>query len=43
LTEYNKEQLTEAKLKELGWVIIEGQEFDNFTNDRKIKGRRIKI
>lgn len=43
LTEYNKEQLTEDKLKQLGWTIIEGQEFDKFTTDGKIKGRRIKI
>lgn len=41
LTEYNKEQLTEDKLKELGWTIIEGQEYDNFTTDGKIKGRQI--
>ncbi|MBN8788402.1 MAG: hypothetical protein J0I84_15030 [Terrimonas sp.] len=43
LTEYNKEQLTEDKLKGLGWTIIKGQEYDNFTTDGKIKGRRIKI
>ncbi|MFZ4930389.1 hypothetical protein [Chryseobacterium sp. Mn2064] len=33
LTEYHKEQLTASKLKELGWKIIEGQEFDQFTTD----------
>jgi len=43
LTEYNKEQLTQDKLKELGWAIIEGQEFDNFTESRKIEGRKIKL
>lgn len=43
LTEYNKEQLTEDKLKELGWTIIKGQEFDNFTSSGKIKGRQIKL
>ena len=41
LTEYNKEQLTENSLRELGWSVIDGQEFDNFTDDGKIKGRRI--
>jgi len=43
LTEYNKEQLTQDKLKELGWAIIEGQEFDNFTESGKIEGRKIKL
>jgi hypothetical protein len=43
LTEYNKEQLTEDKLKKLGWTIIEGQEFDNFTESGKIEGRKIKL
>ncbi len=33
LTEYHKEQLTGAKLKKLGWTIIDGQEFDNFTSE----------
>lgn len=43
LTEYNNEQLTEDKLKELSWTIIEGQEFDNFTESGKIKERKIKL
>jgi len=43
LTQYNKEQLTDGKLKELGWTIIEGEEFDNFTESGKIKGRQIKV
>ena len=43
LTEYDNEQLTDDKLKELGWTIIDGQEYDNFTNDGKIKGRQIKL
>jgi len=43
LTEYNNEKLTDDRLKELGWTIIEGQEYDNFTNDGKIKGRQIKL
>jgi hypothetical protein len=43
LTEYNKEQITESKLKTLGWTIIEGREFDNFSDDEKITGREIKV
>ena len=43
LTEYNIEQLNEDKLEELGWTIIEGKEFDNFTESEKIKGRKIKL
>lgn len=43
LKEYNKEQLSEDKIKELGWTIIEGQEFDKFTKTGKIEGRRIKL
>jgi hypothetical protein len=43
LTEYNNEQLTNDNLKGLGWTIIEGQEFDNFTENGKIEGRKIII
>ena len=43
ITEYHKEQFTENKLKVLGWEIIEGQEYDNFTSDGQIAGRQIKI
>ena len=43
LTQYNREQLTDDKLNELGWTIIEGQEFDNFTESGKIEGRKIKL
>jgi len=43
LTEYNNERLTEDKLKKLGWIIINGQEYDNFTTDGKIKGRQLKL
>lgn len=42
LTEYNNEQLTQDKLKELGWTMIKGQEFDNFTENGKIEGRKLK-
>ena len=31
------------KLKKLGWTIIEGKEFDNFTESGKIEGRKIKL
>ena len=43
LTEFNKENLTKKKLIELGWTIIDGEEFDNFSEDGKIIGRQIKI
>lgn len=43
ITEYHKEKFTENKLKLLGWEIIEGQEYDNFTSDGQIAGRQIKI
>lgn len=43
LTEFNKKRLTNKKLKELGWTIIEGPEYDNFSPDGKIQGRRIKV
>ena len=43
LAEYNYEQLTEDKLSKLGWKIIDGKEFDNFTTDGKIKGRQINL
>ncbi|HCL05108.1 MAG TPA: hypothetical protein DHW64_03695 [Chitinophagaceae bacterium] len=40
--EFDNEQFTAAKLNKLGWTIIEGQEFDNFSSDGKISGRQIK-
>ena len=43
LTEFGNEELTENVLTSLGWTIINGQEFDNFTEDGKIKGRKLKI
>ncbi len=39
LTEYNREQLTIDRLKRLGWMIIDGQEFDQFAIDGEIRGR----
>lgn len=43
LAEYGNEQLTDDLLISLGWTIIDGQEFDNFSVDGKIEGRRIKL
>lgn len=43
LTEFNREQLSKQKLRSMGWTVIEGQEFDNFTEDGVIKGRQIKV
>jgi hypothetical protein len=43
LTEFGSEQLTEEILTSLGWIIIDGQEFDNFTIEGKIKGRQIYV
>ncbi len=43
LTEFIEEQLTNEKLIQLGWTIIEGQEHDNFTVKGKIEGRQLKI
>ncbi|KOS06649.1 hypothetical protein AM493_11850 [Flavobacterium akiainvivens] len=43
LTEFNKEQLTESRLNALGFTIIKGDEFDNFTDDLKIGGRQIEM
>ncbi len=43
LTEFNKKKLTKKKLKELGWTIIDGEEYDNFSDDGKIQGRKIRI
>jgi len=43
ITEFEKENLTVKRLNSLGWTIIEGEEYDNFSNDGKIKGRRMEI
>ena len=43
LTEFKEEKLTDKILTSLGWNIIEGQEFDNFKEGEKIKGRELKI
>ena len=43
LTEFENEILTENVLASLGWTVIDGQEFDNFTEDGKIKGRQLKL
>jgi len=41
LTEFNKERLTNDLLETMGWTIIEGQEYDNFSSDGKIEGRKL--
>jgi hypothetical protein len=43
LTEFGEETLTNEKLTSLGWRIIEGEEYDNFSKNGRIKGRRIKV
>jgi hypothetical protein len=43
LTEFGKEELKESELTSLGWKIIDGQEFDNFTEEGIIKGRHLKV
>jgi hypothetical protein len=43
LTEFNKEILTAKKLESLGWAIIEGEEFDNFSTTGKVQGRQMKV
>jgi len=42
-TEHNEEFFTGSVLTKLGWTIIEGQEFDNFTTDGAIQGRQTKL
>jgi len=43
LTELGQEVLTDNTLTSLGWIIVDGQEFDNFTEDGKISGRKLKM
>lgn len=43
LTEINGEYFTKDILRQLGWIIIEGREYDNFSDGGKIEGRRIRI
>jgi len=43
LTEFGNEILTNNVLISLGWTIIDGQEFDNFTENGKIKERELKM
>jgi hypothetical protein len=42
-TTFNDEQFTDTVLTELGWTVIEGEEFDQFTTDGAISGRQIKL
>lgn len=41
LTEFKTEKLTEDLLQTLGWTIIEGPEYDPFSEDGSIEGRQI--
>ncbi|MGN6294199.1 MAG: hypothetical protein ACTHMV_15740 [Chitinophagaceae bacterium] len=43
LTQFENEYLTDTALESLGWKVIIGPEVDNFTDDGKIKGRRLKM
>ena len=43
LTEFENEILTDKVLTLLGWTVIDGEEFDNFTDDGKIKGKKLKM
>ena len=43
LTEFNTEKLTNPWLSNNGWQVIEGEEFDNFSETGKIEGRRLKL
>ncbi len=43
LTEFGGEVLSDNTLTSLGWTIIDGPCFDNFTEDGKIKGRKLKL
>ncbi len=41
LTEFEEETLTEERLRSMGWAIVDGEEFDNFSSDGRIGGRQI--
>lgn len=43
LTEFKTERLTKDRLNALGFAVIKGYEFDNFTDDGKIAGRQITL
>ncbi len=43
LTEIGNAQLTKEQLTAMGWQVIEGQEYDRFSDDGAIEGRQIKI
>lgn len=43
LTEIGNHQLINERLTALGWQVIEGQEFDRFSDDGAIEGRQIRI
>lgn len=41
LTQLGNEQFSNRQLNALGWEVIEGREFDRFSDDEKIEGRQI--
>ena len=40
LTELGSEKLTEGLLNSQGWTVIDGPEYDNFSQNGKINGRQ---
>ena len=43
MTEFRRERFNENILKQHGWTVLAGQEFDHFSEGGKIDGRRIQI
>lgn len=43
LTQFGSEKLTAPVLASKGWRVIEGREFDNFTDDGRIEGRKLGV
>ncbi|WP_339757771.1 hypothetical protein [Algoriphagus aquimarinus] len=43
LTEFNQEKLSDKVLESLGWTVITGPEYDQFTEEGGIEGRRISL
>ncbi|MEB2777665.1 hypothetical protein SYJ56_20285 [Algoriphagus sp. D3-2-R+10] len=43
LTEFKQEKLTQEVLESLGWTVITGREYDQFTEDGGIEGRMISM
>jgi hypothetical protein len=43
ISEFKKEQLSDTILTSLGWKVISGQEYDNFSKDGEIHGRQLQL